>query len=119
MKIQSILCLAVLMAASLAAIPARAGELLPRNRRAAEWNTNNYDPAWGMPVAVVVPPRAKWQVNYASGVGGTRWNRVGSQYHAEFPGPESAYNQRNFLPAPPQPSNTQQFGVNYVRGPRR
>ena len=120
MKTNSIIRLVVLLAAFLAAaLPTRAGELLHHGRQfAAEWNTNYYDPAWGMPVAVVVPPRVHWQSNYAWGVGGSRLNRVGAQYQAEFPGPESAYNQRNYLPAPPQPSDTQQFGVNYVRGPR-
>ncbi len=92
MKASSILCLVVLIAASLAAVlPARAGELLRRGRRAA-WNTNYYDPAWGMPEAVVVPPTVRWQSNYAWGVGGSRVNRVGARYQAEVPGPESAYN---------------------------
>jgi hypothetical protein len=120
MKASSIICLVVLIVASVATVlPTRAGELLPRNRRATQWNTNYYDPAWGMPEALVVPPTVRWQSNYAWGVGGTRLNRVGAEYQAQFPGPESAYNQRNYLPAPPQPSDTQQFGVNYVRGPRR
>ena len=70
-------------------------------------------------MAVVVPPTVRWQSNYAWGVGGSRLNRVGAQYQAEFPGPESVYHQRDYLPAPPQPSDTQQFGDNYVRGPRR
>ena len=122
MKTRSIIVLVVLIAASLAAVlPARAGELLRRGRRSAsaEWNTAYYDPAWGMPEAVVVPPRVKWQSNYAWGVGGSRLNYVGAQYQAEFPGPALAYEQRNYLPTPPQPSDTQQFGVNYVRGPGR
>ena len=121
MKASSILCLVVLIAASLAAVlpAARESSCIADDRLAAEWNTNYYDPAWGMPEAVVVPPTARWQSNYAWGVGGSRLNRVGAQYQAEVPGPESAYNQRNYLPAPPQPSDTQQFGVNYVRGPRR
>jgi hypothetical protein len=71
-----------------------------------------------MPEAVVVPPTARRQSNYAWGVGGSRLNGLGAQYQAQFPGPASAYNQRDYLPAPPQPSDTQQFGVNYVRGPR-
>ena len=120
MKASSIIGL-VLIAASLAAVlPVRGGEFLRRGRYyGPEWNTSFYDPAWGMPEAVVVPPTARWQSNYAWGVGGSRLNRVGAQYQAEVPGPASAYNQRDYLPAPPQPSDTQQFGVNYVRGPRR
>jgi hypothetical protein len=120
MKASSILCVVVLIGASLAAaLPTRGGEFLFRGRRSGSaWNTNYYDPAWGMPEAVVVPPTARWQSNYAWGVGGSRLNRVGAQYQAEVPGPESSYNQRAYLPAPPQPSDTQQLGVNYVRGPR-
>lgn len=117
MKASSIIRLVVLIAATLAAtLPACAGEFLHCGR---PWNTNNYDPAWGMPEAVVVPPTARWQSNYAWGVGGSRLNHVRARYQAEVPGPGSAYNQRDYLPAPPQPSDTQQFGVNYVRGPRR
>ncbi len=120
MKASTTIGLVVLIAASLVAVlPTRGGELLHRGRRAAQWNTSYYDPAWGMPEAVVVPPTARWQSNYAWGVGGSRLTRVGARYQAESSGPESAYEQRDYLPAPPQPSDTQQFGVNYVRGPRR
>ena len=120
MKASSIIRLVVLLAASLAAVlPTRAGEILHRGRHRTQWNTNFYDPAWGMPEALVVPPTAKRQSNYAWGAGGSCVNRAGAQYRAEASGPESAYNQRNYLPAPPQPSDTQQLGVNYVRGPRR
>jgi hypothetical protein len=66
-----------------------------------------------------VPPTVRWQTNYAWGIGGFRLNRVGAKYEFEYPGPRSAYNQRQYLPAPPQPSDTRQFGVNYVRGPWR
>jgi len=121
MKASSILRLVVLVAASLAAlIPARAGEFLHHGRRlGTEWNnTNYYDPAWGMPEAVVVPPTVRWQSNYAWGASGSRLTRVRAQYQAEVPGPASAYSRGNYLPAPPQPSDTQQFGINYVRGPR-
>jgi hypothetical protein len=72
-----------------------------------------------MPEAVVVPPKVKWQSNYAWGVGGSRLTRVGAQFQPQNPGPESSYRQRDYLSTPPQPSDTQQFGVNYVRGPRR
>jgi len=120
MRASSLIRFVVLLVACFATVlPTRAGELLHRRRASAEWNTSYYDPAWGMPLAVVVPPTARWQSNYAWGVGGSRLDRVGAKYQAEVPGPASAYNQRNYLPAPPQPSDTQQFGVNYVRGPRR
>jgi hypothetical protein len=120
MKASSILGLVVLVAASLAAaLPARAGELLHPGRHAAAWNTTYYDPAWGMPEALVVPPTVHWQTNHAWGVGGSRLTRIRDRYQAEVPGPESAYNPRDYQPTPPQPGDTQQFGVNYVRAPRR
>jgi hypothetical protein len=120
MKASSILCCAVLLAVTFAVVfPASASDFLFRGRSSGPWNTNYYDPAWGMPQAVVVPPTARWQTNYAWGVGGSRLSRVGARFQAEAPGPMSSYNQRDYLPAPPQPSDTQQFGVNYVRGPRR
>ncbi len=120
MKASLILGLAILIAATLAAaLPTRAGELFHRGRNAPAWNTNYYDSAWGMPEALVVPPTVHWQSNYAWGVGGTRLTRVRAQYQADVPGPESTYNPRDYQPTPPQPSDTQQFGVNYVRAPRR
>ncbi len=130
MKINLIICLAILIVAFLAAaVPTRAGEFLHRGHCLTTdhynswgggdgWCAAYYDPAWGMPLALVVPPTARRQSNYAWGVGGTRVNQIGAEYEAEFPGPESVYNRRAYLPAPPQPSDTQQFGVYYVRGPR-
>ena len=120
MKASLIFGLVALVAASLAAVrPAGAADLLYRGPIGPSWNTIYYDPAWGMPEAVVVPPTARKQWNYSWGVGGSRLSLVGPRYQVEFPGPPSAYNQRDYLPTPPQPSNTRQFGVNYVRGPWR
>jgi hypothetical protein len=119
MKASTILRFIILVVSSLVAVfPTYALEFLRRGGQ-AEWNTSYYDPAWGMPEALVVPPTARRQSNYARGVGGSRVNRISAKYQAEVPGPESAYNQRDYRPAPPQPSDTTQFGVNYVRGPRR
>ena len=103
---------------------ARGGELyhggvLYRGPFGPPWNTAYYDPAWGMPEALVMPPTVRGQSNYRWGVGGYYRTRVGAQYQFNYYGPESAYNQREYLPAPPQPSDTHQFGVNYVRGPWR
>jgi hypothetical protein len=119
MNAKSMLRLAVLLAASLAAVHSTlAGDFFYRGPSGPAWNSSYYDPAWGMPLAVVVPPRVRWQSNYAWGVGGSRLNRVGAQFQVQVPGPESVYHQGNYLPAPPQPSDTTQFGVSYVRGPR-
>jgi hypothetical protein len=83
------------------------------------WEGGYYDAAWGMPLAVIVPPTARWQTDYAWGAGGTRLSRINARFHYEYPGPESGYRQGNYLPAPPQPSDTRQMGDYYVRGPRR
>jgi len=120
MKARFLVRIVILIMTSLAAVlPTCAGEFFFRGRQSgAAWSTNYYDSAWGMPEAVVVSPRVRWQSNYAWGVGGSRVDRIGARYQAEAPGPESAYNQRDYLSAPPQPSDTKQFGVNYARGPR-
>lgn len=83
------------------------------------WEGGYYDAAWGMPMAVVVPPTARWQTDYAWGAGGTRISRINARFHYGYPGPESVYRRGNYLPAPPQPSDTRQMGDYYVRGPRR
>jgi len=35
------------------------------------WNECYYNPAWGMPTALVVPPTASYQTNWGWGVGNT------------------------------------------------
>ena len=80
------------------------------------WHGYNYDPAWGMPVALVVPPTAKYQTHYGWGVGNTRVTTIDNQFSAGWPGP-GVYDRRFFHATPPWPSDTDQFGVHYVRGP--
>jgi hypothetical protein len=88
-------------------------------RRAASssWHDFYYDPAWGMPAALVVPPTVKRQTNYSWGVGGTRVSRVPYQFSGQ-PIPPTAYDVHSYLPAPQWPSRTEQLGDYYVRGPR-
>lgn len=88
------------------------------------WYSNYYDAAWGMPVALVVPPTAEYQSHYGSGVGTYRVTPINHQFQASMPGPQfqvgpspSVYNPQEFQPTPPWPSDTDQFGVYYVRGP--
>lgn len=83
------------------------------------WQGGYYDVAWGMPLAVLVPPTARWQTNYAWGAGGTSISHIGPRFQYETSGPASAYRMGAYLPAPPQPSSTLQMGDYYVRGPRR
>jgi len=80
------------------------------------WHGSYYDPAWGgSPVALVVPPTAMLQTKYSWGVTNTDVVRIYHQFGRQYPG---SYNGGNgFIPTPPQPGSTDQFGVYYVRGP--
>jgi hypothetical protein len=88
-------------------------------RRAAEtspWHGAYYDTAWGMPVALVVPPNAENQTKMGWGVGNTRVVSIDHQFHRDYPG-EGIFKRSWFLPTPRWPSDTDQFGDYYVRGP--
>ncbi len=74
-----------------------------------------YHVAWGWPVALVVPPTAEYQTHWGWGVGNTRVTPIWAQFQPTYLAP-AAGGQR-FLPTPPWPSDTDQFGVYYVRGP--
>ena len=80
------------------------------------WHGGYYEAEWGMPVAVVVPPTAEMQVNYAWGVGSTRSTPIGFQYQPGYPIP-GYYNRAWFNPVPLWPTDTDQLGKYYIRGP--
>jgi hypothetical protein len=86
-----------------------------RQARVLPWHNGFYDPYWGEPIALVVPPNAEFQANYGWGVGGTRVAPIYHQFGRPFPGYGGGYG--NFVPTPNWPSDTQQFGVYYIRGP--
>lgn len=113
----------VLIAAMLAAAPALARE--PRckstaschcDRCAQDWHGAYYHTAWGMPVVQLVPPTADYQTHWGWGVGNTRITPICPQFQRAWPGVGS-YDRRAFRPTPPWPSDTDQFGAYYVRGP--
>ena len=87
-----------------------------RQSQTYPWHGNYYDSAWGMPVAVVVPPTAESLTHYGWGVGATRVTPIQHQFQRGYPGPGS-YNRSWFRPTPPWPSSTDQFGDYYIRGP--
>jgi hypothetical protein len=86
-----------------------------RQAQVLPWHNGYYDPYWGEPIALVVPPNAEFQANYGWGVGGTRVAPIYHQFGRPFPGYGGAGGR--FLPTPNWPSDTQQFGVYYIRGP--
>jgi hypothetical protein len=80
------------------------------------WHGMYYDSSWNMPLALVVPPTAENQYKYSWGVGSSRVVPIEHQFGRSYPGP-GVYNRANFRPTPAWPSDTDQFGVYYVRGP--
>lgn len=80
------------------------------------WHGAYYHTMWGSPVALLVPPTAERQVHWGWGVGNTRVTPIYPQFSPGYavPGPSGPM---MLYPTPPWPSDTDQFGVNYVRGP--
>jgi len=97
---------------------AGAGERIPRRWAGpwGSWHAGYYDPAWGVPIALVVPPKAEMQTHWGWGVGNTRITPLYFQFQRDYPG-ASYYDPRTMLSVPPWPSDTDQFGVYYIRGP--
>lgn len=101
---------------------AEAGENTFFGRRAAQraqcyaWYGNYYNAAWGAPVAVVVPPTAEFQTHWGWGVGNTRITTIDHQFSRNWPGPAQGGGVP-LRPTPHWPSDTDQFGYYYIRGP--
>ena len=68
------------------------GRVAYRQSQTSPWHGGYYDVAWGMPVAVVVPPTAESQTHYGWGVGATRVTPIQHQFERAYPGP-GAYNR--------------------------
>lgn len=80
------------------------------------WHGNYYHTGWGTPVAVVVPPTAGVQTDYRWGLPASRVSRIYPQFQRTYPG-AMTNSGGPFLPTPLWPSDTNQFGAYYVRGP--
>jgi len=87
-----------------------------RQSQTYPWHGGYYDTAWGVPVAVVIPPRAESQTHWGWGVGATRVTPNQHQFQRYYPG-AGAYQRSWFRPTPAWPSSTDQFGDYYIRGP--
>jgi len=92
------------------------GRVAYRQAQTYPWHGGYYDVAWGMPVAVVVPPTAESQTHWGWGVGATRVTPIQHQFHRNYPG-SGMFKRSWFRPTPPWPSSTDQFGDYYIRGP--
>ena len=80
------------------------------------WHAPYYQPTWGQPLALVVPPTATFQTQYSWGVGRTRMTPLNHQFVRPYPGPFVG-GANPWGPPPLWPSDTTQFGTYYVRGP--
>jgi hypothetical protein len=110
--------LSVALVAIAVASPARGENAHKSARRLARWYTwhgRYYHTEYGSPVALVVPPTASLETNWGWGVGNTRISRINHQFARPYGVPYAS--PRGFFPTPPWPSDTNQFGVYYVRGP--
>lgn len=108
--------------------PAEALDLCGGCGAGYSWHGGYYHVAWGMPVALVVPPIVETQTRWGWGVGNLRVAPLGPQFQRHWPAYPQAgvvhrfegwagYDPRRFRPTPHWPSDTEQFGVYYVRGP--
>jgi len=80
------------------------------------WHGSYYHSGWGMPVAQLVPPTAESQTHWGWGVGNTRVSTIQHQFGRDYPG-SGSYRFGMFRRTPRWPTNTDQYGVYYVRGP--
>lgn len=89
-----------------------------RHARGMSWHSQYYHTATGMPVALIVPPTAHMQSSWGWGVAQNTMTPIYPQFRRTYPGGGADYNSGNqLLPTPNVPSHTDQFGVNYIRGP--
>jgi hypothetical protein len=80
------------------------------------WHGGYYDPQWGVPTALVVPPTAEYQTKWSWGVTNTDVVPIYPKFRRNYPGPNPG-GYGGIQPTPAWPGHTDQFGVYYVRGP--
>lgn len=78
------------------------------------WHNSYYHPSWGHPLALIVPPTASMQTQYSWGVGRTTMTPIHHQFGRPYVDPVTG---TVATPAPIWPSNTNQTGTYYIRGP--
>ena len=80
------------------------------------WHSAYYAQMYGQPTVLVVPPNAHMRQTYSWGVSQNLMYPIHHQFGRSANQPGAAA-PGSFLPTPPWPSHTDQFGYNYVRGP--
>ncbi len=96
----------------------RADRWAARHARGMSWHSQYYHTATGMPVALVVPPTAHMQTSWGWGVAQNTMTPIYHQFRRSYPGDDSgAGGGAELMPTPNAPSHTDQFGVDYIRGP--
>jgi hypothetical protein len=75
-----------------------------------------YSPSVGAPLALVVPPTAHMQVKWGWGVSQGTMTPIYHQFRRSTSGGGGAGGME-MNPTPRWPSHSDQFGVNYIRGP--
>ena len=81
------------------------------------WHSQYYHTATGLPVALIVPPTAHMQTSWGWGVAQNTMTPIYHQFRRSYPGGGADYGGGQLMPTPNAPSHTDQFGVNYIRGP--
>lgn len=87
-------------------IPNRPAQMQP-------WHGGYSNTQWGRPVALVVPPTARFETSWGWGVGHSEMRPLEHQFGRHDPGAGGG----SFRSTPYWPSHTQQFGTYYIRGP--
>jgi hypothetical protein len=84
------------------------------------WNGNYYHPAYGEPIALVVPPTADSMSAWSWGVAQSEVRPLYHQFgRAYVPGGASMSVGNPYTPTPRWPSHTDNFGIYPVRAPWR
>ncbi|MGQ9505416.1 MAG: hypothetical protein ACUVQG_11865 [Thermogutta sp.] len=92
------------------------GRFAARRAQTHPWYGQYYNGTWGAPVAIVVPPNVEFQTHWGWGVGNTRITTIDHQFSRNWPGPAQGGGVQ-LSPTPMWPSDTDQFGYYYIRGP--
>lgn len=92
------------------------GSIARQKAATRPWHGRYYHTQWGSPVALVVPPCAGMATDYKWGVPSMRITTIHHQFRPGYPG--GGYGPTGaFYPTPRWPSDTNQFGVYYIRAP--